>query len=144
MFAGDKEYKTNFLLRFLTPITFNRFQKDKFQRYFYPGRVFCLFMGLLLIILGTSFLLFGDGGWYSGIIGLFGFMACLFAYKFIKLKYTNSIVRTILTVAFISYQGLIWNMFSTSVSLSLFLFPGFIASIYIYIYIFIYRFAICI
>ena len=140
MFAGDKEYKTNYFLSFLSSITFNRFQRDKFQRNFKPGRVFCLIFALLFLFLG------GYAAWEVGeghsqgaiytyiyiIVGIIGSLGCLLAWKFIRLKYSNMRVRIILLVVMLLYQYIIWNIFSQFLCLGLFVLPAFLASIYIY------------
>lgn len=125
LFAGDIEYKTNFFLQFLVPFVFERFTKDKFQRFRFAIRALICIYAITWIILG----------FFSKTISIlhfvFMFLTLSCSYYFLTIQKSNILTCMMLFIADHFIQTALYHVYkpiSLLTFFALFNIPTFIAS----------------
>jgi hypothetical protein len=115
LFVGDIGYKTNFFLKFKKAFSLIRFEKTKFQRYFY--QIKGLVLGSAILFLFSSIYDLAQSFSFLTLLISIGIGLChLLAFSFTKPKYHNSRARTFWIFISIYYQYFLLSYFnSTSV-----------------------------
>ena len=125
LFVGDNTYKSNQVLEFVSPYTFDKFKHDKFQRYKFLIRGFACVtaLGWMVVYMMTRFTNF--------ITFLLGICSMVAAFYMTRTKYTSLHVRVCFLLVEYCFQASLFlyvRPFSLLLYLSLFNGVTFISS----------------